>query len=73
MSRYTKANHQVFMQFTRRDVRHVTFLAPGLQNQFQNADFKNEEKIRGLARRGEAIAKGERGVYLRYRRSSAQN
>ena len=48
--------------------------------------FKNEEKIRGLTRRGEAwqtsedrqmldyaIAKGERGVYLRYRRSSAQN
>ena len=62
-----------FLQFIGRDVRHVTFLAPGLQDHFQNADFKNEEKVRGLTRRGEAIGKGERGVYLRYRRSSAQN
>ena len=26
MSRYTKANHRVFMQFVRRDVWHVRFL-----------------------------------------------
>jgi hypothetical protein len=31
MSRYTKANHRVYMQFVRRDVWHVTFLEPGLQ------------------------------------------
>jgi hypothetical protein len=39
ISRYTKANHRVFMQFIRCDVRHVIFLAPGLQNHFQNADL----------------------------------
>ena len=31
MSRYTKANHRILMQFVRRDVWHVTFLEPGLQ------------------------------------------
>ena len=31
MSRYTKANHRVFMRFVRREVWHVTFLEPGLE------------------------------------------
>ena len=31
MSRYTKANHRVYMQFVRREVWYVTFLEPGLQ------------------------------------------
>jgi hypothetical protein len=31
MSRYTKANHRIFMRFVRRDVWHVTFLEPGLE------------------------------------------
>jgi hypothetical protein len=79
MSRYTKANHRVFMQFVRRDVWHVTFLEPGLQKPLpKKLTFHDEGKIRELARRGEAwqtaedrqlldyaIAKGEGGVYLR--------
>jgi hypothetical protein len=31
MSRYTKANHRILMQFVRRDVWYVTFLEPGLE------------------------------------------
>jgi hypothetical protein len=79
MSRYTKANHRIFMQFVRREVWHVTFLEPGLQRPLpKTLTFKDEGKIRELARRGEAwqtpedrqlldyaIAKGEGGVYLR--------
>jgi hypothetical protein len=79
MSRYTRANHRIFMQFVRRDVWHVTFLEPGLQKPLpKTLTFKGEGKIRELARRGEAwndsesrqmldyaIAKGEGGVSLR--------
>jgi hypothetical protein len=79
MSRYTKANHRIFMQFVRRDVWHVTFLEPGMQTPLpKTLTFRDEGKIRELARRGEAwqtsedrqlldyaIAKGEGGVYLR--------
>src|ERR1700677_4489725 len=79
MSRYTKANHRVFMQFVRRDVWHVTFLEPGLERPLpKTLTFKDEGKIRELARRGEAwgdsesrqmldyaIAKGEGGMYLK--------
>jgi hypothetical protein len=81
MSRYTRANHRVYMQFIRRDVWHVTFLEPGLLTPLpKTLTFKDEGKIRELARRGEAwhdsesrqmleyaIAKGEGGVYLRLR------
>jgi hypothetical protein len=79
MSRYTKSNHKVFMQFVRREVWHVTFLEPGLERPLpKTLTFRDEGKIRELARRGEAwgdsesrqmldyaIAKGEGGVYLR--------
>jgi hypothetical protein len=79
MSRYTKANHRVYMQFVRRDVWYVTFLEPGLQKPLpKTLTFTDEGKLRELARRGEAwgdsesrqmldyaIAKGEGGVYLR--------
>jgi hypothetical protein len=79
MSRFTKANHRIFMRFVRRDIWHVTFLEPGLQTPLpKTLTFKDEGKIRELARRGEAwqtsedrqmldyaIAKGEGGVYLR--------
>jgi hypothetical protein len=79
MSRYTKANHRIFMQFVLRDVWHVTFLEPGLQTPLpKTLTFKDEGKIREPARRGEAwqtsedrqlldyaIARGEGGVYLR--------
>jgi hypothetical protein len=50
MSRYTKANHRVFMQFVRREVWHVTFLQPGLKTPLpKTLTFKNEGKIRELA------------------------
>jgi hypothetical protein len=74
MSRYTKTNHRIFMQFVRRDLWYVTFQEPGLQTPLpKTLTFKDEGKIRELARRGEAdrqmldyaIAKGEGGVYLR--------
>ena len=79
MSRYTKANDRIFMQFVRRDVWNVTFLEPGLERRLpKTLTFKDEGKIKELARRGEAwqtsedrqmldyaIAKGEGGVYLR--------
>jgi hypothetical protein len=64
---------------SRRDVWYVTFLEPGLQTPLpKTLTFRDEGKIRELARRGEprgdsesrqmleyAIAKGEGGVYLR--------
>jgi hypothetical protein len=57
MSRYTKANHRIFMQFVRRDVWHVTFLEPGLQTPLpKTLTFKDEGKIRELARRGGSLA-----------------
>jgi hypothetical protein len=46
MSRYTKANHRVFMQFVRRDVWQVTFLEPGLQRPLpKTLTFKDEGKM----------------------------
>jgi len=61
MSRYTKANHRIFMQFVQRDVWHVTFLEPGLQSPLpKKLTFKDEGKIRKLARRGEAPGKRRR-------------
>ncbi len=67
------------MRFVRRDVWHVTFEEPGLETPLpKRLAFRDEGKIRELARRGEAwrtsedrqmleyaIAKGEGGVYLR--------
>lgn len=67
------------MQFVRRDVWHVRFLEPGLQTPLpKTLTFKDDRKIRELARRGEAwqtsedrqmldqaLAKGAGGVYLR--------
>ena len=53
MSRYTKANHRVYMQFDRRDVWYVTFLEPGLQTPLPKMlTFADESKIRELAPRG---------------------
>jgi hypothetical protein len=47
MSRYTKANHRVLMQFVRRDVWYVTFLEPGLQTPLpKTLTFRNEGEIR---------------------------
>src|ERR1700761_4812181 len=67
MSRYTKANHRVYMQFVRRDVWHVTFLEPGLQTQLpKTLTFADEGKIRELARRGEAWSDSESRQVLDY-------
>jgi hypothetical protein len=60
MSRYTKANHRSFMQFVRRDLWYVTFLEQGLQTPLpKTLTFKDEGKIRELARRGEAWGDSE--------------
>ena len=73
-----QANHKVFMKFVRREVWEVTFFEPGLQTPMpKRLTFRDEGKIRALARRGEAwqtsedcqmldyaIAKGEGGVHL---------
>jgi len=43
------------MRFVRRDIWHVTFLEPGLERPLpKKLTFKDEGKIRELARRGEA-------------------
>jgi hypothetical protein len=48
------------MQFVRRDVWHVTFLEPGLERPLpKTPTFKDEGKIRELARRGEAWGDSE--------------
>jgi hypothetical protein len=74
------------MQFVRRDVWNVTFLEPGLQTALpKTLTFRDEGKIRELARRGQAwgtsedpqlldyaIAKGEGGLYCGYRLSSTR-
>jgi hypothetical protein len=40
MSRYTRANHRIFMQFVRRNFRHVTFFGAGTANATaENADL----------------------------------
>jgi hypothetical protein len=79
MSRYEKAHRRVFMRFVRCEVWHVTFEEPGLQTPLpKRLTFRDEGKIRELARRGEAwgtsesrqmlelaIEHGRGGVYLR--------
>jgi hypothetical protein len=48
------------MQFVRRDMWHVTFLEPGLQTPLpKKLTFRDEGKIRELARRGEAWGTSE--------------
>jgi hypothetical protein len=79
MSRYTKANHSVYMSFMSRDGWHVQFLEADLKTALpRKFTFADPEKIRELARRGEAwgtsearqmlehaIETGRGGVYLR--------
>jgi hypothetical protein len=67
MSRYTKSNHRVLMRFVRRDVWHVTFLEPGLERPLpKTLTFRDEGKIRELARRGEAWGDSESRQMLEY-------
>ncbi len=55
------------MQFVRRDVWHVAFLEPGLQTPLpKKLTFKDEGKIRELARRGEAWQTSEDRQLLDY-------
>jgi hypothetical protein len=67
MSRYTKANRRILMQFVRREVWHVTFLEPGLETPLsKRLTFRDEGKIRELARRGEACGTSEDRQLLDY-------
>jgi hypothetical protein len=55
MSRYTKANHRIYMRFHLSQVWHVTFLEPGLETELpKRLTFTSPGKILELARRGEA-------------------
>jgi hypothetical protein len=79
MSRYTKANHRVYMHFERRQHWHVSFFEVGLERELpRKLTFTSPGKILELARKGEAwqtlenrqsleraIAAGEGGCYLR--------
>ena len=79
MSRYTNANHRIYMRFELRRYWHVTFLEPGLETELpRKLNFKSPGKILELARRGEAwgnlenrqaleraIEAGQGGCYLR--------
>jgi hypothetical protein len=79
MSRYSKANHHVYMRFELRQQWHVTFLEAGLERELpRKLTFQSPSKILELARRGEAwgtlenrqaleraIEAGQGGVYLR--------
>jgi hypothetical protein len=79
MSRYDRPSHQVYMYFFKRGVREVQFLEPDLKTPLpRKFTFADPQKIRELARRGEAwgnleskqaleaaIENGRGGIYLR--------
>src|SRR5580692_4958693 len=79
MSRYDRPSHRVYMSFFLRSGWQVQFLEPDLKTPLpRKFTFADAEKIRELARRGEAwgdsesrqmlehvIEKGRGGVYLR--------
>jgi hypothetical protein len=79
MSRYTKANHSVYMTFFFRSGWQVQFVEGNLKTPLPRTfTFADAEKIRELARRGEAwgisearqmlehaIETGRGGCYLR--------
>jgi hypothetical protein len=80
MSRYTKANHQVYMSFMSDDGGwYCQFLEPDLKTPSpRKLTFAHADKVREVARRGEAlgtpeakqilehaIEMGRGGVYLR--------
>jgi hypothetical protein len=55
MSRYTKANHQVYMRFERRQYWQLSFMEPGLERELpRKLTFASSGKILELARKGEA-------------------
>jgi hypothetical protein len=79
MSRYDRPSHQVYMYFFKRGGWEVQFLEPDLKTPLpRKFTFANPEKIRELARRGEAwgnleskqalehaIEMGRGGIYLK--------
>jgi hypothetical protein len=79
MSRYTSPRHTVYMSFMQRKGWQVQFLQPDLKTPLpRRFTFAHADKIRELARRGEAlgtlevkqaleaaIENGSGGVYLR--------
>ena len=79
MSRYDRASHRVYMSFFRRQGWQVQFLEADLKTPLpRKLTFADPDKIRELARRGEAwgdsesrqmlehaIEQGRGGVYLR--------
>jgi hypothetical protein len=79
MSRYDRPSHQVYMYFFKRSGWQVQFLEADLKTSLpRKLTFSDSEKIRELARRGEAwgtsearqtleyaIEKGRGGIYLR--------
>jgi hypothetical protein len=79
MSRYDRLSHRVYMYFFLRSGWQAQFLEPDLKTPLpRKSTFADSEKIRELARRGEAwgdsesrqmlehaIEKGRGGVYLR--------
>ena len=79
MSRYEQPTHKVYMSFFLRDGWNVQFLEADARTPLpRKLTFKDPEKIRELARRGEAwgdsesrqmlenaIEKGRGGMYLR--------
>jgi hypothetical protein len=78
MSRYDRPSHRIYMTFFLRNGWYVQFLEADLRTPLRRkCNFKDAEKIRELARRGEAlgtqdakdelereIENGRGGVYL---------
>jgi hypothetical protein len=79
ISRYTRANHNIYMRFERREQWHVAFFEAGLHTELpRKLVFTSPGKILELARKGEAwgtlenrqsleraIEAGQGGCYLR--------
>jgi hypothetical protein len=68
MSRYTKANHSVYMSFMRVDGGwYCQFLEPDLSTPLpRKLTFAHADKVRELARRGEALGSLEQKQALEH-------
>lgn len=65
MSRYDKPSHRIYMRFTFRQGWRVTFLEADLKRTLpRSLTFADPDKIRQLARRGEAIGTSEGKLML---------
>jgi hypothetical protein len=61
MSRYDRPSHRVYIYFHFRGGWQVQFLEVDLRTPFRKLTFTNPDKIRELARRGEAWSDAESG------------